>query len=259
MGVEPGLPPVSRSTVWRMLKQDALRPWRCRSWIFVRDPDFAAKAGRVLDLYAGEWGGQPLGPDDYVISADEKTSIQARCRCHAPQPPGPRQAMRVEFEYERRGAVQYLAAWDVRRGLVFGRTEAHTGIEPFGRLVEQVMGQEPYRSARRVFWVVDNGSSHRGAASVERLQGQYPNLMLVHLPVHASWLTQIEIYFSIIQRKMLTPNDFADCDAVAECLAAFEERMNRKARPFRWKFTRAELERRLREAESGPGPLPLAA
>lgn len=249
----------SRSTLWRILQQDALRPWRCRSWIFVRDPDFAAKAARVLDLYDGVWEGQALGPDDYVISADEKTSIQARCRCHAPEPPAGKRGQRVEFEYERRGAVQYLAAWDVRRGLVSGRTEAHTGIEPFGRLVEQVMGQEPYRSARRVFWIVDNGSSHRGAASVERLQGQYPNLVLVHLPVHASWLNQIEIYFSIVQRKVLTPNDFADCTAVAERLAAFAERTNQRAQPFHWKFTRAEFERRLRETEALPDPLPSAA
>src|SRR5437899_6322108 len=91
---------------------------------------------------------------------------------------------------------------------VFGRCESTTGIEPFGRLVQQVMEQEPYKSARRVFWIVDNGSSHRGAAAVKRLQGEYSNLQLVHLPVHASWLNQVEIYFSVIQRKVLTPNDF---------------------------------------------------
>lgn len=259
VGTEPGMPAMSRSLLWRVLQQDALRPWHCRSWIFVRDLEFAAKAGRVLDLYAGAWEGQPLGPRDYVMSADEKTSIQARQRLHAPEPPGRKRAQRVEFEYGRRGAVQYLAAWDVHRGVVYGRTEAHTGIEPFGRLVEQVMSQEPYRSARRVFWIVDNGSSHRGAASAERLQGQYPNLILIHLPVHASWLNQVEIYFSIIQRKVLTPNDFPDCDAVAERLTAFEERINRKARPFQWKFSRAELERRLRDAKVPPDALPLAA
>ena len=102
--------------------------------------------------------------------------------------------MRVEFEYERGGALAYLAAWDVRRAKVFGRCETTTGIEPFGRLVQQVMEQEPYRKAQRVFWIVDNGSSHRGAASVRRLQGKYRNLILVHLPVHASWLNQVEIY-----------------------------------------------------------------
>src|SRR5215213_35029 len=93
--------------------------------------------------------------------------------------------MRVEHEYERGGALAYLAAWDVRRAKVFGRCESTTGIEPFGRLVEQVMVQEPYASARRVFWILDNGSSHRGKASVERLQAAWPTLKVVHLPVHA--------------------------------------------------------------------------
>ncbi len=250
--------PLSRSTIWRILDRDALQPWRYHMWIFPRDPAFAEKAGRVLDLYAGWWEGQPLGPHDYVLSADEKTSIQARERCHPSRAPLPGHHQQIEFEYDRRGAVQYLAAWDVHRGLVFGRCEAQTGIEPFGRLVAGVMSQEPYRSAPRVFWIVDNGSSHRGAASVERLEGAYRNLILVHLPLHASWLNQIEIYFSIIQRKVLTPNDFADCAAVAQRLRAFEERTNAAPRPFAWRFTRTDLERRLRERTHSP-PLPAAA
>ena len=256
---EPTVGPISRSTVWRILDRDALKPWRYRMWIFPRDPDFARKAGRVLDLYAGWWEGQPLGPHDYVLSADEKTSIQARCRCHPTRPPRPGQPLQVEFEYARMGALQYLAAWDVRRGLVFGRCEAHTGIAPFGRLVEQVMGQEPYRSAARVFWIVDNGSSHRGAAAVTRLTAQYPNLVLVHLPLHASWLNQIEIYFSIVQRKALTPNDFPDCAAVEHRLLAFERRMNAQPTPFAWRFTRTDLDRRLREWDFAPPPRRVAA
>jgi hypothetical protein len=120
--------------------------------------------------------------------------------------------MRVDHEYERKGAVAYLAAYDVHQARVFCRCEQTTGIEPFGRLVEQVMSAEPYASAKRVFWVVDNGSSHRGQASVERLEGAWPTLRLVHLPVHASWLDQAEIYVSIVQRKVVDPNDFFDGD-----------------------------------------------
>jgi transposase len=170
---------VSTATVRRWLAQDAIKPWQHRSWVFPRDPDFAAKATRVLDLYARVFQGQGLGSGEYVISADEKTSIQARCRCHPTLPPGRTRVMRVEHEYDRGGALAYLAAWEVHRGRLFGRCEPTTGIEPFGRLVEQVMTVEPYASAKRVFWVVDNGSSHRGQASVDRLQGQWPNLRLV--------------------------------------------------------------------------------
>ena len=228
---------ISGRTIWRWLDQDAIRPWQHRSWIFPRDPDFQVKAERVLDLYQGLWDHQALGPHDYIISADEKTSIQARLRLHPTVPPQPQQSMRVEFEYERGGALAYLAAWDVRRAKVFGRCETTTGIEPFDRLVQQVMEQEPYRRAPRVFWIVDNGSSHRGAASVRRLQGDYPNLILVHLPVHASWLNQVEIYFSVIQRKVLTPNAFSSLTQVAKRLLAFQLHYEQIAKPFEWKFT----------------------
>jgi hypothetical protein len=236
---------LSESTVWRWLHQDAIRPWQHRCWIFPRDPDFARKAARLLDLYARIWEGQPLGADEFVLSADEKTSVQARARIHATVPGAAHRPTRVEHEYERRGAWAYLAAWDVHRAKVFGRCEAQSGIAPFDRLVHQVMTQPPYQHARRVFWIVDNGSSHRGARSVQRLQNAYPNLVLVHGPVHASWLNQIEIYFSIVQRKALTPNDFPDLDALADRLARFERHFESTAEPFEGKFTRADLHRLL--------------
>lgn len=136
----------------------------------------------------------------------------------------------VEFEYKRGGTLAYLAAWDVHHARIFGRCEPKTGIEPFGRLVEQVMSTEPYASAKTVFWVVDNGSSHTGKTSIARMQDAYANARLIHLPVHVSWLNQIEIYFSILQRKALTPNDFANLDALAARITAFEARHGTPAR-----------------------------
>ncbi len=231
----------SASTVRRWLAADALKPWQHRSWISLRDREFAAKAAAVLDLYARVWDGQPLSEGDYVICADEKTSIQARCRCHPTLPPGKARAMRVEHDYRRGGALAYLAAWDVHRGQVTGRCEHTTGIAPFSRLVSQIMTSEPYASADRVFWIVDNGSSHRGAASITRMAKAWPNAHLIHLPRHASWLDQAEICFSVVQRKALTPNDFTSLDQIRERLAAFETRYNAIARPFGWKFTRTDL------------------
>jgi hypothetical protein len=236
---------ISGSTIWRWLHYDAIRPWCHRSWIFPRDPNFATKAGRILDLYERVWEGQPLAADEFVLSADEKTSIQARRRCHATQPPQAGTLMRVEHEYERAGAWAYLAALDVHLARLFGRCEGTTGIAPFDRLVAQVMTTPPYRDARRVFWVVDNGSSHQGKRAVERLQGRYPNLVLVQGPVHASWLNQIEIYFSIVQRKVLTPNDFESLAAVETRLLAFQHHYESLARPFEWTFTRVDLARLL--------------
>jgi hypothetical protein len=241
---------VSASTIGRWLARDALKPWQHRSWISVRDPRFAARAAPVLDLYAGIWDGRPLGRNDYVICADEKTSIQARCRCHPTLAPGKARAMRVEHDYDRGGAAAYLAAWDVHRGQVTGRCEDTTGIAPFARLVEQVMTTEPYASADRVFWIVDNGSSHRGAAAVQRMARAWPNAQLIHLPAHASWLDQAEIYFSVVQRKVLTPNDFTSLDQIRGRLAAFETRYNAIARPFTWKFTRDDLSNLLRQIDA---------
>ena len=100
-------------------------------------------------------------------------------------------------------------------------------------------------------WVVDNGSSHRGRASVERLQRQWPNIEVVHLPIHASWLNQIEIYFSIVQRKVLTPNDFPDLQTLEAQLFKFQDRYQRMAQPFEWRFTRADLARLLSRLNAG--------
>jgi hypothetical protein len=232
---------ISRSTVWRMLHEAAIKPWQHESWLFPRDPLFAEKAGPILDLYAGTWDGQPLGPKDFVLSMDEKTSIQARGRCHDEMPPEPKRTRRIESEYDRNGALQYLAAWDVHRGIVLGRCEKKTGIKPFGHLVDLVLDQQPYVDATRLFFVVDNGSSHRGKTSVERMRRRDKRIFLVHTPIHASWLNQVEIYFSIIQRKVLTPNDFPTLEAVRVRLKLYEELSNRKPRPFAWRFTRQDL------------------
>ncbi len=233
---------VSASTVGRWLAGDAIKPWQHRSWIFIRDPDFGAKASRVLDLYARRFQGRPLGPDEYVLCADEKTSIQARCRCHPTLPPGKARSMRVNHDYDRGGALAYLAAWDVGQAKVSGRCAPSTGIKPFMALVTQVMTQEPYASARRVFWIVDNGSSHRGKTAIDRLAKRFPNAVMVHTPVHASWVNQAEIYFSVVQRKVVSPNDFTHLDQVSQRLAGFEQRYNATARPFQWKFTPADLD-----------------
>jgi DDE superfamily endonuclease len=240
--------PISRTTVWRILDEDAIKPWQYEHWIFPRAANFFEKAAVVLDLYEGYWQGERIDPFDSILSSDEKTSIQARIRIHTTLPPGPGRRRRVEFEYARGGALQYLAAWDVQQGRVMGRCEAKTGIEPFRRLVQQVMEHPHYRTPcgrsdvrTRVFWVVDNGSSHRGEASVKRMSQAYPNAILVHLPVHASWLNQVEVYFSLLQRKVLTPNDSTDLQELEMRIKLYEELTNKQPKPFDWKFTKYDL------------------
>jgi transposase len=237
---------VSASTVRRWLATDAIKPWQHRSWIFPRDPDFAFKAGRVLDLYARTFDGVALGDDEYVLSADEKPGVQARERIHPSRPARRcRRPLLVESEYRRHGTLAYLAAYDVHHAKVIGHCTSTTGIEPFTALVAKVMTSEPYASARRVFWIVDNGASHRGWTAAARLADTFPNAVMVHTPVHASWLNQIEIYFSVVQRKLLTPDNHASLEMLAEQLTRFEARYNQAARPFDWRFNRDDLDRLL--------------
>jgi DDE superfamily endonuclease len=249
---------ISGVTVWRWLSEDAIKPWQHRSWIFPRDPRFAERAGPILDLYAGHWQGERLHPGDYVVCADEKPSIQARKRVAATLPAAPGEGQKVEHEYERMGALCYLAAWDARRAKIFDRCAPKDGIEPFDQLVDQFMSQHPYRSAQRVFLVIDNGSAHRGKRSIDRLQGAWPNLIVVHTPVHASWLNQGEIYFSVVQRKVVTPNDFEDLDVLEAQLLAFGRRYEQIAAPFQWKFTRQDLNKLLAKVDTAQAA-PLAA
>jgi hypothetical protein len=139
---------------------------------FPRDPLFLEKAAPLLDLYQGVWQGLPLGPQDFVFSADEKPSMQARRRKHPSLPPTPAIPLASSTS---KGAWVYLAAWDVRRAKIFGRCARRNGIQPFDSLIAEVMDQEPYGSAKRVFWITDNCSVHRGQKCVQRLQARWPS------------------------------------------------------------------------------------
>jgi len=242
---EEGLGAVSQSTLARLLQQQALKPWQYRYWLFPRDPDFVSRACVVLDLYAGFWEGQKLGPNDSVVSADEKGGLQILRRCHPSRPTIPGHVLQVEFEYERLGTLAYQAALDVFRGQIFGQVVETTSIATFNQLIDQVMGQEPYQSNDRVFWLVDGGCAHHRSTFPARLKGLYPNAQAVLLPVHSSWLNQIELYFSIVQRKVLTPLDVTEATALTRRLLGFQDYYAEVAKPFTWRFTSADLKKRL--------------
>ena len=250
---------LSASSVLRILAEHPVKPWQYQSWISVRDPDFEAKAAVILDLYQGFYQGRRLQPGDRILSVDAKPSIQARGRCRPTVPAGRGRPVRVEHEYVRHGALALLAALDVRTGKVFAATSDTTGIAPFTDLMSQVMSRPEYKEAPRVFVIVDNGSDHRGQAAAGRLRNAYPNAIMIHTPVHASWLNQIEIVFSVIQKKVLTPGDFPGLGTLSHALLAFVNRYNRTARPFNWKFTADDLTallRRISKHEQPPASQP---
>ena len=239
--------------------ESSQRPRCCGSWPSTRSSPGStspgslpatrtstAKAAVILDLYQGYYQGTRLQPGDRILSVDAKPSIQARGRCRPTAPAARGTPVRVEHEYVRHGALALLAALDVRTGKVFAATPDTTGIAPFMDLIGQVMSRPEYKDAPRVFVIVDNGSDHRGQAAAGRLRDAYPNAIMIHTPVHASWLNQIEIVFSVIQKKVLTPGDFPGLGTLSHALLAFVNRYNRTARPFNWKFTADDLTALLR-------------
>jgi transposase len=232
---------LSASSVLRILAEHPVKPWQYQSWISPRDPDFEARAAVILDLYQGFYQGTRLQPGDRILSVDAKPSIQARGRCRPTAPAGRGRPARVEHEYVRHGALALLAVLDVRTGKVFAATPDTTGVAPFMDLMSQVMKRPEYKDAPRVFVIVDNGSDHRGQAAAARLRDAHPNAIMIHTPVHASWLNQVEIVFSVIQKKVLTPGDFPGLGTLSHTLLAFVNRYNRTARPFDWKFTADDL------------------
>jgi transposase len=233
--------PVSASSVLRILAEHPVKPWQYQSWIYPRDPHFAAKAKVILDLYRGFYQGEPLSPADRILSFDAKPQINARRRLHPTLPAAVGRPVRYEHEYKRQGSLALLAGLDVRTGQVFASTPLTTGIKPFMDLAGQVMGRPEYQGAPRVFVIVDNGSDHRGQAAVTRLTTACPNAIMIHTPLHASWLNQIEIFFSVIQKKVVTPNDFTSLGQLSATLLSFVARYNQTARPFSWKFTASDL------------------
>jgi transposase len=233
--------PMSPSSVLRILAEHPVKPWQYQSWIYPRDPDFEARAKVVVDLYQGFYQGEPLGPGDRILSFDAKPQINARRRLHPTLPAAPGRPVRYEHEYKRQGSLTLLAGLDVHTGKVFASTPATTGIKPFMDLAAHVMSRPEYKNAPRVFVIVDNGSDHRGHRAICRLAAACPNAIMIHTPVHASWLNQIEIFFSVIQKKVVTPNDFASLSQLSATLLAFVDRYNQTARPFSWKFTAADL------------------
>ena len=233
----------SPSTIAAWLKHAAIKPWTWTSWKTPRDPEFAQKAAPVLDLYNGTWNGEDLTDGDVVICADEKTAIKARSRHRSP--PGPGTPLHVEHEYDRHGGCTYQAALIVGTGEIYGRCVTRNTRANFERLVEDVMNHPICRRADRVFWILDNGTAHHPNTFTGWLKKQYDNVEGVHLPKGASWLNQIELYFSVLTRKALTGGSFESIVELMHQIAGFEVLWNAVPEPFEWTYTTGDLERLL--------------
>jgi len=242
---------IAASTVGRWLAAEKIRPWRFHNWQHILDPQvFLERARPVLELYnhAQEWLAQGV----WIVCADEKTSIQARERPEPAEPAIAGHPVHISDRYARRGALNLFAAFSVVDGWVDGLCQQRKRFVDFQAfLLEVVVPEAVRRGVQTVALVLDNGTTHapkqleRWLEEQRQLQGWQFSIQVFWLPAHASWLDQIEIWFSILQRKLLTPNHFESLGALEAAIQAFMAFRNETAKPIQWTYTFEKLEKKL--------------
>jgi transposase len=229
--------PISASQAWRICRALDLKPWQVQSWMTSHDPEFWAKAGDVCGLY--------LNPPDNALvwSVDEKTGIQAKSRINPTRPAIPAHGegeqrvpgipVRREFEYRRNGTAKLFAALNVHDGTLAGWVTDSTRAENFVAFLTDLVAQTP--TGMQLHCIVDNLSAH-GTPAVEAFLDEHPHVFLHRTPTHASWLNQVELWFAIMERRLLRNGEFDSIDHLADRIIEFIKAYNRTARPFRWTY-----------------------
>lgn len=247
MGVVPS---ISGSTVGQWLAQEKLKPWRYHAWQQPTDPRFLERAAPVLDYYrqaqellaAGVWG----------VCCDEKTSIQARAHSPGRRPAQPHSPSLVPDRYVRKGATTLFAGYSVADGQVLGMSRRRKRFVDFQAFLKgSILPEARRRRVKKLLLILDNGSTHAPKQLASWLR-QYVwqarlnlEIVVLWLPVHASWLDQVELFFSILQRQLLTPNDFPSLEALDHAILQFIAYYNHEAKPFTWTYTKEKLAAKL--------------
>lgn len=218
---------MSASQVWRICKSLDLKPWQTESWMTSHDPEFWAKAADVCGLY--------LNPPDNAIvwSVDEKSGMQAKSRVNPTKPPVPGHRTRREFEYRRNGTAVLFAGLNVHEGDVSAWVTDSTRGDNFVEFLTDLDAQTP--AGMQLHCIVDNLSAHF-TANVEQFLDDRPHIFLHNTPTHASWLNQVELFFSILERRVLRNGEFDAVDDLADRVIEFINDYNRRAKPFRWTY-----------------------
>jgi transposase len=242
---------IAASTVGRWLAAEKIKPWRFHNWQRILNPQvFLERARPVLELYnhAKEWLVQGV----WIVCADEKTSIQARERPEPPDPAIPGHPVHVSHRYKRQGALHLFGAFSVVDGWVGALCRQRKCFVDFQAfLLVVVIPEALRRGVHTVALILDNCSTHapkqleRWLEEQGKAQGWTLTIQVFWLPTNASWLDQIEIWFSILQRKLLQPNHFESLEALAGAILAFIARRNKTAKPVQWSYTVEKLEKKL--------------
>lgn len=219
--------PISASQVWRICKALDLKPWQVESWMTSHDPDFWERAGDVCGLYLNP-------PENAVVwSVDEKSGIQAKSRINPTRPAIPGIPARREFEYRRHGTAVLFAGLNVHEGSVAGWVTDSTRSDNFVDFLGDLVAQTP--AGLDLHCIVDNLSAH-STPKVATFLDQHRHVHLHYTPTHASWLNQVELFFSILERRLLRRGEFDSVDQLAERIIAFINDYNRRVAPFRWTY-----------------------
>ena len=219
---------ISASQVGRILAALDIKPHQVRSWLGrPDDPTFWERAADVCGLYLS----RPTNA--LVLSVDEKTAIPARSRRHPTRPVAAGRPERQEFEYRRHGTACLMAALDVHTGEVIATDAPRNDSVNFVAFLEDIDAQVPRR--KKIHLILDNGSSHVSKATKAWL-AKHPRFVVHHTPKHASWLNQVELFFSILTRRLLRRGEFASRDDLVARIMGFIREHNRSARPFRWTY-----------------------
>jgi len=242
---------IAGSTVGRWLAQERIRPWRFHTWQHILDPQaFLQRARPILELYAH--ARTLLQRGVWVVCSDEKTSIQARQRERKAVPARRGHPVQISPRYEREGAVQLFAGLSVADGRVYSMCRNRKRFVDFQAfLLEVILPEALRRGMHTLALIVDNGTTHapkqlKGWLQQVIAERGWPLQVQVHwLPPNASWLDQIEIWFSVLQRKLLQPNDFESLQALLKAIDSFVRYYNRTAKPIHWTYTFEKLEQKL--------------
>jgi hypothetical protein len=245
------LPEISPRTIGRWLSSEQIHPWRFHSWQHIQDPEaFLKRARPVLRLY--EHATTLLEQGTWVVCTDEKTSIQAREAEQAPRPAIQEHPIYQSPRYHRHGAVNLMAALSVADGLVYGQCYARKRFVDFRTFLETiVLPEAKTRGVKTIALVLDNGTTHASKQLPQWVKELAKNsdrkltMQLYWLPTNASWLDQIEIWFSLLQGKLLQPNHFTSRHELVQAITAFITRYNQVAKPLQWSYTVEQLERKL--------------
>jgi hypothetical protein len=232
---------ISGATIKRWLQADRIKPWQYHSWQQPTDPRFLERAIPILALY--ERAAALARTGHIIVCVDEKTSIQARRPCGRTTPAGPGQPLRLPDRYHREGAVQLFGGLLVHTGETLARCFERKRFVEFQVFLRMLVASVWCRRIRSLHLILDNGSTHapqRLPVWISALALPFP-VHLHWLPVNASWLDQIEIVFSELQRKALTPNAFESTQHLRQRILGFLADRNRRARPIQWTYTSEKL------------------